>query len=279
MAICGRIGRLAVIVYVVLGGVAGGVSQAAAPPAVCDMKAAAAVLGTPYVWLGSCRDGLPDGRGEAKFPDGRIYFGDMSGGLFAGTGTLQLPGGERYTGEFAGGRFHGQGVYSFANGDRYSGEFQDGIFHGRGVYRKQGDAEKYLAEYDHGAQTRLEAAVPLPALADEPVLAGVRPEMLQRVAVVQAYMERWLERRPVYTSGYRDAAKNAAVGGVLDSLHMKGEAVDLVVEGITAEQESRIAGFAASHGLWALWHGAGDNHHLHLQWDETQVSKVGEESE
>ena len=236
--------------------------------ALCDMKQAAAVMGTAYSWQGECLDGLPSGRGEAKFPDGRRYFGDMEAGLLAGTGTLTLPGGERYTGDFAAGQFHGQGVYTFANGDRYVGEFSNGIFHGRGVYRKKGDEELYLAEYENGEQTRLEVEVKIGSLASEPVLAGVQLAVLGRVAKVQDFIQRSLGLLPVYTSGYRDAAKDAAVGGVLDSLHMQGRAVDLVVDGILAEQEERIAAFAARQGLWALWHGDGDNHHLHLQWDE-----------
>ena len=256
-----------------------GVSAAATnPAAVCDMQQAATVMGVTYSWQGACQDGLPAGRGEAKFPDGRRYFGDMVAGLFAGTGTLTLPGGERYTGEFAAGHFHGQGVYTFANGDRYVGEFRDGIFHGRGIYRKNGDEERYLAEYDHGTQTRLEVETPIGDLAGEPVLAGVQMEVLKRVAKVQAFIESSFGRPPIYTSGYRDAAKNAAVGGVLDSLHMQGRAVDLVVDGITPEQEDKIAAFAMRQGLWALWHGDGDNHHLHLQREEVEPAAASLDS-
>jgi len=232
------------------------------------MKAAASVLGTAYVWSGECStDGLPSGRSAATFPDGRMFFGDMVDGLFQGSGTLTLPGGERYTGEFAAGRFHGQGVYNFANGDRYVGEFREGIFHGHGVFRKTGDEERYLVEYENGQQTRFEIDMGA-SLVNEPVLSGVRPEVLRRVAKVQAFIQRTFGLLSTYTSGYRDAAKNAAVGGVLDSMHMVGRAVDLVVDSITPEQEERIADYARQQGLWALWHGAGDNHHLHLQWDE-----------
>ena len=59
-----------------------------------------------------------------------------------------------------------------------------------------------------------------------------------------------------------------AVGGVLHSLHLSGRAVDLVVDGITASQEELVAAYADQQGLWALWHGEGDNYHLHLQWNE-----------
>ncbi|MBP2665863.1 MAG: putative protein in bacteria [Firmicutes bacterium] len=244
-----------------------GASAALSAP-LCDAKAAAQVMGAAFSWDGDCRDGLPEGRGAATFPDGRLFFGDMAAGLFQGTGTLTLPGGERYTGEFAAGRFHGQGVYTFSNGDRYVGEFREGVFHGSGVFRKPGDEERYLVEYENGEQTKFEVDAGASALVNEPALVGVRSEVLRRVAKVQAYTQRTLGLMPIYTSGYRNAAKNAAVGGVLDSLHMQGKAVDLVVDGIVAEQEERIAAFARQQGLWALWHGVGDNHHLHLQWDE-----------
>jgi hypothetical protein len=231
------------------------------------MKAAAKVLGAEYAWRGDCLDALPEGRGVATFGDGRLFAGDMAAGLFQGSGTLTLPGGERYTGDFTAGKFDGLGVFTFTNGDRYVGAFRVGILHGSGVFRKNGDYERYLVDYENGEQTHFELDVGAAALVNEPVLAGVRPEMLRRVAKVQAYIQRTLGLAPTYTSGYRDAARNAAVGGVLDSLHMLGKAADLVVAGLPAELEERIAAFAGQQGLWALWHGTGDNHHLHLQWD------------
>ena len=242
----------------------------AAPETVklCNMKEAARLTGAEYAWSGDCQEGLPAGRGVATFSEGRLFVGDMVAGLFQGTGTLTLPNGERYTGEFVAGRFEGKGVYTFRNGDRYVGEFRDGVPHGSGVFRIDGDAERYLVDYTNGERTRFEVDVGAAALVNEPALTGVRPEMLGRVAKVQAYIQRTLGLLPVYTSGYRDAVKNAAVGGVLDSLHMAGRAVDLVADGITPSQEDLVAVFARQQGLWSLWHGEGENHHLHLQWNE-----------
>ena len=235
---------------------------------VCDMKAAAQVMGTAYVWSGECQDGLPSGRGTATFAEGRIFFGDMAAGLFQGTGTLTLANGERYTGDFAAGAFEGRGVYTFNNGDRYVGEFHDGVPHGSGVFRIEGDSERYLVDYANGERTRFEVDTGASLLVSEPVLTGVRTEVLRRVAKVQAFIQRSLGLLPVFTSGYRDAAKNEAVGGVLNSLHMQGRAVDLIAEGITPAQEEQVAVFARQQGLWSLWHGEGENHHLHLQWNE-----------
>ena len=233
----------------------------------CDTQAAVRVMGAAFSWDGACKDGLPAGRGMAKFVDGRVYAGEMAAGLFEGSGTLNLPSGARYTGEFSRGVFQGQGVYTFPNGDRYVGGFESGLMHGTGIYRRSGGAERYQVEYVKGEQVRFELEAPAVALLDEPVLSGVIAPALRRLAKVHHYVLHTLGLTPTYTSGYRDPAKNSAVGGALHSLHMAGRAADLVVAGITPEQERMVAEFAREQGLWALWHGEGDNYHLHLQLD------------
>lgn len=241
-------------------------SSALAAPQ-CDMQAAARIMGTACSWDGACRDGLPAGRGMAKLADGRVYAGEMTAGLFEGSGTLTLPGGARYTGEFVRGAFEGQGVYTFPNGDRYVGGFEAGLMHGAGIYRRAGSTERYQVEYVRGEQVRFELEAPPAPLLDDPVLSGVISPALRRVAKVHHYILHTLGLTPTYTSGYRDPAKNAAVGGVLHSLHMMGRAADLVVSGISPEQEIMLAEYAREQGLVALWHGEGDKYHLHLQLD------------
>lgn len=49
-------------------------------------------------------------------------------------------------------------------------------------------------------------------------------------------VQRELRKRVVVTSGYRCVALNRAVGGVENSQHTKGQAVDFYVEGMTAER-------------------------------------------
>jgi hypothetical protein len=243
-------------------------AEAAAPIAsVCDEKAASRLMGAAYQWNGDCRDGLPEGHGTATFAEGWLFAGEMAAGLFEGNGTMTLPGGERYTGNFTAGRYQGQGVYTFSNGDRYVGEFQAGVMHGTGLFRPAGSDERYRVEYADGVRVSFEVEVQAASLLHEPVLSGVHPELLRRVAKVDHYIRLVLGLSPAYTSGYRDEVKNAAVGGVLYSLHIAGRAVDMVVEGIAPPQEELVAAFASQQGLWALWHGDGDGHHLHLQWN------------
>ena len=231
----------------------------------CDLPAAARVVGAEFFWEGACQDGLPTGRGMARFNDGRLYAGGMTAGMFDGDGTLTLSDGSRYTGEFIRGQYEGQGVYTFPNGDRYVGEFAAGQMHGRGIYRRLGGEERYEVEYERGKQIRFEVVVPAAMLLEEPALTGVLSPMLRQVVKVHQYILHTLGLRPTYTSGYRDASKNAAVGGALHSLHMAGRAVDLVVPGISSEQERMVADYARKQGLGALWHGEGENYHLHLQ--------------
>lgn len=231
----------------------------------CNLLAASQLLGAAYSWSENCIDGLPSGRGVATFADGRVYSGEMLTGRFVGKGTLSLPDGTRYTGEFVDGKYQGQGVFTFANGDRYIGGFEAGEMHGAGLFRPAGSDERYQVEYANGERVRFELEVQAAVLLQDPVLIGIAPEMLRRVAKVDAYIRRTLGLQPSYSSGLRSETKNQAVGGVLHSLHLQGRAVDLVAPGITPAQEALVVSVANQQGLGALWHGVGENYHLHLQ--------------
>lgn len=231
----------------------------------CNMQEAGRLLESAYSWNGACQNGLPHGYGMATFADGRLFTGTMESGLFAGSGTIALKSGDRYTGSFANGKFQGQGVYSFVNGDRYVGEFVEGLMHGRGLFRPVGSEERYLVEYSNGERVSFLLEVQAVSLLSEPVLSGIDPELLRRMAKVHYYVQQTLGLAVKYTSGIRDTVKNAEVGGILHSLHLQGRAVDLVALGITPAQEALVITFANQQGLGALWHGTGDNYHLHLQ--------------
>lgn len=60
-------------------------------------------------YRGPCKDGLAEGRGEAR-------------------------GVAHYTGEFRAGKKHGTGLKTWPNGDRYEGAFEDDFKHGEGRY-------------------------------------------------------------------------------------------------------------------------------------------------
>jgi len=231
----------------------------------CNMQAAARLLESDYSWNGECQKDLPHGYGIATFADGRLFAGTMEAGLFSGSGTIVLKSGDRYTGSFANGKFQGQGVYSFVTGDRYVGEFVEGEMHGTGVYRPAGSNDRYQVEYVQGKQISFVLEVQAASLLGEPIMKGLSPTMLSRVAIVDAYIRRSLGLKPTYTSGLRDVTQNNAVGGELHSKHLLGRAVDLVVSGITPVQEALVITFANQQGLGALWHGTGENYHLHLQ--------------
>lgn len=90
-------------------------------------------------FIGSCIDGLADGKGKLAFAreDGRtlIYEGDFKNGKKHGRGKQKWDG-NVYEGEFREGLWHGKGVAVFENGDRYEGEFHNSALHGRGVFTK-----------------------------------------------------------------------------------------------------------------------------------------------
>jgi hypothetical protein len=66
------------------------------------------------------------------------------------------------------------------------------------------------------------------------------------------------------TSGYRDPAHNAKVGGVANSWHTKGRAVDLAG---SARDMAAGAAWARQNGAReVLVHNAGSGQHLHVAW-------------
>ena len=73
--------------------------------------------------------------GDAKldFPDGGVYIGTFRNGLPDGFGYLRLAGGPTYEGGMRMGERNGSGEAKYPNGDRYQGEWKDGKRDGTGV--------------------------------------------------------------------------------------------------------------------------------------------------
>lgn len=115
---------------------------------------------------GRLLDGLPDGEGIVRWPDGSWYQGEFQGGLRHGRGLhVSAEDGRRsyggrwkrgkrdgpgqtacdsdgaldYTGDWADGRPHGRGTGKWPDGTRYTGCWVDGIPHGHGRIVWPGD--------------------------------------------------------------------------------------------------------------------------------------------
>lgn len=82
-------------------------------------------------------------------------------------------------------------------------------------------------------------------------------------------LERRLGRQLTYNSGFRCAACNAAAGGVKNSAHMRGKAVDIKSE--TSQDRFEITGQALDQGFKRI----GIGHKIvHLDIDETLPQNV-----
>lgn len=69
------------------------------------------------------KDGIPDGYGVNKRPDGSVYVGNFQDGQSHGTGKLTYPGGASYAGEFEDGMPHGKGICTYSSGKSEDCEF------------------------------------------------------------------------------------------------------------------------------------------------------------
>jgi len=104
-------------------------------------------------YKGELVNGLPHGRGVAKYDNGNLYEGDFHNGLKQGYGSYKYLAGDTYKGEFSLGKSHGLGTYSYGRaegyGDTYQGCFKEGKKHGPGVYAfRNGNIEFGIFEED-----------------------------------------------------------------------------------------------------------------------------------
>ena len=77
---------------------------------------------------------IPNGKGEAIWPDGGKYSGDFFNGMLHGEGVFHYANGDIYDGSFEYGFRSGKGKMTFVNGDSYEGEWQADMMHGKGKY-------------------------------------------------------------------------------------------------------------------------------------------------
>lgn len=71
----------------------------------------------------SLEEGIPDGYGINKRPDGAVYVGNFQNGQSHGRGKLTYPGGASYEGEFSEGQPHGKGICTYSSGRTEDCEF------------------------------------------------------------------------------------------------------------------------------------------------------------
>lgn len=78
-----------------------------------------------------------------------------------------------------------------------------------------------------------------------------------------------------FTSGYRGAVRNAAVGGVSNSYHLTALAADFVPDNGNAKQyEAQVKAIAAKHGYEVLYHTVNSGLHFHIEPMPQKKTKI-----
>lgn len=110
-------------------------------------------------------------------------------------------------------------------------------------------------------------------LKQTPIEAGIEDEGLARtdenvrraVDIVNARIEGKTGKSMTVTSGWRSEENNRAAGGVEDSYHLHGRAVDLNVDSFSADERRDIESYFEDMGFETLYHDAGSGLHLHIE--------------
>lgn len=106
-------------------------------------------------YLGDCVNGLAEGQGVARGPQGAFYQGGFSAGWASGYGVKLHANGDAYAGQWHEGYKHGQGTYEYGEaspwrGDKYIGQWQRDQRHGEGSYLFYPTGEAFDAQWDQG---------------------------------------------------------------------------------------------------------------------------------
>ena len=100
------------------------------------------------VYIGTFRNGLPDGFGYLRQPGGPTYEGGMRMGERNGSGEAKYPNGDRYQGEWKDGKREGTGVLHYMVGGRYEGGWKNDQPSGKGKMVFAGTPGRELAVTD-----------------------------------------------------------------------------------------------------------------------------------
>ena len=82
------------------------------------------------VYEGTFKDGLQDGSGTYRLPNGFEYSGEWVKGEITGQGRARYPNGSVYEGRFVAGKPDGQGKITYADGGSYEGDWVAGAITG-----------------------------------------------------------------------------------------------------------------------------------------------------
>ncbi|MBQ4035094.1 MAG: hypothetical protein II623_06505, partial [Paludibacteraceae bacterium] len=89
---------------------------------------AAAMLVVCNAANAQCKGKCRNGKGiYTDVDNGWVYDGTFKDGLFEGKGTITYKSGAKYTGDFKLGKREGKGTYTYPTGDIYTGDFKNGL--------------------------------------------------------------------------------------------------------------------------------------------------------
>lgn len=101
---------------------------------------------------------------------------------------------------------------------------------------------------------------------DNPDLANLSEPMKAALPLIGGAIYQLGFKDAEITSGYRDPARNAAAGGVSNSHHMTGNALDIYLgDGVDSESANKALSYFGQYFGYVEFHDAGSGYHLHLQ--------------
>jgi hypothetical protein len=110
-------------------------------------------------YIGTFRNGVPDGKGYFRDADGMQYEGDVSNGRRDGAAEGVFPNGDHYQGQWKNGKPDGIGHMKYMLGGAYEGEWKHGKRHGKGTLIYAGSGHRHEGRFVDGM---LENSAPHP---------------------------------------------------------------------------------------------------------------------
>ena len=112
------------------------------------------------VYIGTVTNGVPDGKGYFKDPEGLQYEGEVHMGHRTGIAEGLFRNGDRYKGQWQDGKPHGIGTMTYMAGGAFEGRWTGGVPDGRGTMTFAGSGRR--AEVGFMGGERIDSAPPPP---------------------------------------------------------------------------------------------------------------------